>query len=222
MDDNSYPGREYLTKLSELNISIDILSIGYNSSIDRIEKERTADLWKPMQIEEILKLNNKFKIFKFENLKDINLYSHINAKKYTLGIQGGTGIISENLINCFKHGILNFHPGLLPQYRGCSAPEWQLIENNEIYSTCHFIDSGIDSGDILATKIITTNDFNSYEEFRSSIYPKTALFVKEIIEKIILDINFLKKRRKQNKKDFKYRKFIGEKAIQALKNKFKI
>src|SRR3989344_7479046 len=35
-----------------------------------------------------------------------------------LGIILGARILKENIINTFKVGILNFHPGLLPENRG--------------------------------------------------------------------------------------------------------
>tara|TARA_B110000046_G_C12872275_1_gene346546 strand:- start:399 stop:566 length:168 start_codon:yes stop_codon:yes gene_type:complete len=49
-------------------------------------------------------------------------------------------------------GILNFRPGLLPKYRGCSAPEWQIYEGEKIYSICHIIGKDFDTGDILEVK----------------------------------------------------------------------
>ena len=48
----------------------------------------------------------------------------------------------------FNIGIINFHPET-SFYRGCSAPEWQLLEENEIICTAHFIDEGIDTGEII-------------------------------------------------------------------------
>ena len=67
----------------------------------------------------------------------------MGIKKYDLGIQGGTSIINKEVFDKYKLGILNFHPGLLPQYRGCSAPEWQIYENKNVLASCHIIDEGI-------------------------------------------------------------------------------
>ena len=45
MNQNCYPGREYLSNLK--NLDIDVLSIGQYPEIDRDEEERCGNLWKP-------------------------------------------------------------------------------------------------------------------------------------------------------------------------------
>ncbi len=135
-----------------------------------------------------------------------------------MGIQGGTGILKDNIISNFNFGILNFHPGDLPFYRGCSAPEWQLFENKPIISTCHLIDEGIDTGPILKKKKLNVS-MKSYESFRSSIYPQTSIFVYEVIQDLInekLELKF----KIQDKKTAVYRKYIGHESILELKNNF--
>ena len=44
----------------------------------------------------------------------------------------------------------NFHPGILPDYRGSGAYSWAIInEETEFGITLHHIDEGIDTGDII-------------------------------------------------------------------------
>jgi methionyl-tRNA formyltransferase len=44
----------------------------------------------------------------------------------------------------------NFHPGILPEYRGAGAYSWTLInKEKETGITLHVIDEGIDSGNII-------------------------------------------------------------------------
>jgi methionyl-tRNA formyltransferase len=44
----------------------------------------------------------------------------------------------------------NFHPGILPEYKGAGIFSWALINNEEKAGvTLHLIDSGIDTGDII-------------------------------------------------------------------------
>tara|TARA_B100000900_G_C20554144_1_gene706036 strand:+ start:535 stop:1158 length:624 start_codon:yes stop_codon:yes gene_type:complete len=44
----------------------------------------------------------------------------------------------------------NFHPGILPEYRGAGAYSWTLInEDKKSGITLHLIDKGIDTGDII-------------------------------------------------------------------------
>ena len=93
-----------------------------------------------------------------------------------MGIQGGPGIIKPVLIDLFSDEILNVHPGDLPSFRGCSAPEWQLYKKKNVICTVHLIDEGIDSGRIVSKKKLDVDKY-SYKAFRASLYPMTALFV---------------------------------------------
>ena len=122
------------------------------------------------------------------------------------------------MISKFKIGILNFHPGDLPSYRGCSAPEWQLYEGNPIISTCHLIDQGIDTGPIFEKKILEVNK-RSYDAFRASIYPATAEFVVEVIQQLIRGgkkVEF----KKQDERNAIYRQYIGDEVISKLKKDY--
>ena len=213
MNQNSYSGREYLFHLKNSNIKVDVLSIGNFPKRNRIEDERCGGLWKPESQKFLLKYHD---FFFFDSLKSKKLVDFLNYKNYDIGIQGGTGIISNLIIKKFKLGILNFHPGLLPKYRGCSAPEWQIYEGEKVYSTCHLIDKNIDTGDILKVKRLDISK-KSYQEFRASIYIETSKFVVKMIEEIISNKGFKKKPYKQNEKHARYLKFIGEEKINFIK-----
>ena len=213
MNDNSYSGREYASKMLVENIKFDIAVIGNYPVHDEIEERRCGGLWNPPCQNLLFK---KLSFFEFNDLKSDLFLKFIIDNKYDIGIQGGTGIIKKNIINKFNYGILNFHPGDLPNYRGCSAPEWQIFENNDVISTCHFIDEGIDSGSILEKKKLNVSKKN-YNYFRASIYPETAIFVVELLQKIFKDINFLKTKKPQKINTGKYRKYIGDKKIRKLK-----
>lgn len=59
-------------------------------------------------------------------------------------------IIQKPLMKLAPAGFLNFHAGKLPLYRGRSILNWAIINGEEsITITGHFIDEGIDTGDIL-------------------------------------------------------------------------
>jgi methionyl-tRNA formyltransferase len=69
-----------------------------------------------------------------------------------LGIVANFGqIIGDELLNIPKYGFINYHPSLLPKYRGPS-PLGHILLNNEKISgaTWHRMTKKIDDGDILA------------------------------------------------------------------------
>jgi folate-dependent phosphoribosylglycinamide formyltransferase PurN len=58
-------------------------------------------------------------------------------------------LLKEPIISLPKPKIINAHPGWLPKHRGMDPIGWSLIENDPVGITTHFIDAGIDSGEIL-------------------------------------------------------------------------
>lgn len=62
-------------------------------------------------------------------------------------------IIPADVIQCCNNKAVNLHPSLLPAYRGCSSLTWALINNEpEVGFTYHYIDEGIDTGNIVLQK----------------------------------------------------------------------
>ena len=215
MNRNSYAGRQYLSNLT--NFGIDVITVGNFSETDNQEDERCGNLWKPTKEDNLKKY---FKFYNFKNLKSEDLKNFLKEKKYKICIQGGTGILKTEIIQSFSLGILNFHPGDLPRYRGCSAPEWQIYERNEVICTCHLIDKGIDTGDIVSKKVLNV-DLQSYNSFRASIYPEIAIFVAEVLIKIKKDPSIISNAAKQSEDLAKYRKYIGQERILLIDKELK-
>ncbi len=66
-------------------------------------------------------------------------------------------IIKKELIEFPKHGFINTHPSYLPYNRGKHYNFWALVEQTPFGVTLHKVDTGIDSGDIIAQKKIKYN-----------------------------------------------------------------
>jgi methionyl-tRNA formyltransferase len=64
----------------------------------------------------------------------------------------GTGLIRGPLLSAGRLGIINLHGGLSPRYRGSDCTFWTLYngEIDQVGCTLHFIDRGIDTGDLIA------------------------------------------------------------------------
>src|SRR3990167_5311279 len=63
----------------------------------------------------------------------------------------GSGILREGIIEAFAGKIINLHLGLSPYYRGSGTNFWPLVNGEPEYvgATIHYLDAGIDSGDII-------------------------------------------------------------------------
>ena len=217
MNNHSYVGREFVLALNKNGIQFDILVIDVgNNEIDEFEEERCGGLWIPPAFDDISIVS---RVFHFQSLRDPYFLSHLTNSQYDIGIQGGVGILKRDVIDKFAKGILNFHPGKLPFFRGCTTPEWQLLLKQKVVATCHLIAEGIDSGAILEHKELAL-DYSSYERMRSSIYPMVALFVSDVIRSIISTkkVNSIE----QDEKMAKYYKPVSELDLIRLKKMFPI
>ncbi len=79
-------------------------------------------------------------------------------------------IIKESLINIPKIGCLNFHPSYLPYNRGKDPNFWAIVENAPFGVSIHFVETGIDSGDIAFQSYIET----SWEDSGKTLYEKAT------------------------------------------------
>ena len=58
-------------------------------------------------------------------------------------------IVSREILLVPKYGVVNLHPAYLPYNRGWHTPTWAIIEDTPIGATLHFMDEGVDTGDII-------------------------------------------------------------------------
>jgi methionyl-tRNA formyltransferase len=62
-------------------------------------------------------------------------------------------IFNTRYLSVPRLGFVNLHPSLLPKYRGAMPSLWALFNGEKkVGVTMHYIDRGIDSGDIIAQK----------------------------------------------------------------------
>jgi folate-dependent phosphoribosylglycinamide formyltransferase PurN len=66
-------------------------------------------------------------------------------------ILGQAGILREETLRIPAIGAINAHPGILPFYRGIDTHLWAIYNRdfNRIGSTVHWVDSGVDTGNII-------------------------------------------------------------------------
>ena len=82
-------------------------------------------------------------------------------------------IISEQMVKSKK--CYNFHPGILPEYKGSGIFSWVLINGESKFGiTLHTIDKGVDTGDIIEIRefLISKQDtaFSLYKKNEKMIF----------------------------------------------------
>ncbi|WP_436930030.1 methionyl-tRNA formyltransferase [Halosimplex halobium] len=68
-------------------------------------------------------------------------------------------IVPEEILNVPTEGCLNLHPAYLPYNRGANPNVWSIVEGTPAGVTLHYMDPGVDTGDIIARREVQ-NDFS--------------------------------------------------------------
>ena len=86
-------------------------------------------------------------------------------------LNGGTPRkLSTEILESVPFGVVNIHPGLLPEYRGCSAVEWALFNKDKIGNTAHFMTQGYDEGPIIFKEWYNFKKSTDYKSIRIKVY----------------------------------------------------
>lgn len=64
-------------------------------------------------------------------------------------------IVPSEVLAVPRIGVINLHPGYLPYNRGWHTPSWALLDGTPIGATLHFMDDGLDTGDVIAQEELT-------------------------------------------------------------------
>ncbi len=147
----------YLNAIGQILFQLAIPKILRASSKKRIE-----------QIHRDYQLNKspipENKIMRIGSVNDADCIQHLLTMKPDLIIVNGTRIISNKLISSVNCPLINIHVGITPKYRGVHGGYWSVWnEDTKLFGvTVHFIDAGVDTGKIIAQKIIS---FTSIDNF---------------------------------------------------------
>ena len=75
----------------------------------------------------------------------------------------GVGVAKPRVFNLAKKGTINIHVGITPEYRSAKPIEWALYNGDydNVGVTVHFVDEGIDTGDIIYQEKIPVTSSDS-------------------------------------------------------------
>ncbi|NBV75658.1 MAG: methionyl-tRNA formyltransferase [Methylococcaceae bacterium] len=91
-------------------------------------------------------------------------------------------IFGKEILKIPSAGTINCHAGKLPFYRGRNVLNWALINDEKEFGiTVHYVDEGIDTGDILAQKCFPITDEDNYASLLSTAHQECAIILYETI-----------------------------------------
>jgi methionyl-tRNA formyltransferase len=108
-------------------------------------------------------------IFDGSQLTETSVLASIQALKPDIGLSVLFGhILHRSFLDLLPAGCLNVHPAYLPYNRGAYPNVWSIIDKTPAGVTIHYIDDGVDTGDIIAQKQVPVEPVDTGE----SLYHK--------------------------------------------------
>jgi phosphoribosylglycinamide formyltransferase-1 len=101
-----------------------------------------------------------------------------------LGIIAGARILKKEVIDAFKIGILNIHPGVLPYVRGLDTLKWTIYNNYPIGVTGHLINEKVDAGRIIEIKEVKLYRDDTLIDISLRLYETGIDMLRECILKL--------------------------------------
>ena len=137
------------------------------------------------------KLKEYSKIHNIDYLHPVKINSQefiIKASDYNCDLfvsMSFNQIFKREIINIPRLKTINCHAGKLPFYRGRNILNWALINDEKDFGiTVHFVDEGIDTGDIIMQKVYPITDNDNYKTLLELAYVECADILYDTIKKI--------------------------------------
>jgi len=145
---------------------------------------------------------------------------HLQRVKPNLLVLGGTRIIRGKVLEFPRDGVINAHPGLLPDCRGSASPAWSVYHDIKIGSTCHICAPGIDTGDILARREIPVKRGMTYEDLCYKTLVLSGTLMTEVVKTYSKSFEeFNKLRTKQGESSFPTFKNAPPEILEEVRKK---
>jgi len=97
-------------------------------------------------------------------------------------------ILKKDILQAAPRGFINCHAGALPFYRGRNILNWVLINDEKEFGvTVHYIDEGIDTGDIIRQRMLSITDLDDYSTLLDTAIDVCAQLLYESLDDIESD-----------------------------------
>lgn len=143
--------------------------------------------YKPILLVGEFEKTNDLPVFRLGNINSSRSITKLKKLKPDLIILANfIQILKQPVIDIPKKGVINLHGGKLPEYRGASVLNWQIINGEkEIGISIIIVDQGIDTGDIISQKrwlLKSTDTINNVVRLTLKYFPPMLLKAVKQIE----------------------------------------
>ena len=136
---------------------------------------------------ELTCVTNGIPFYRFSQINSPEVYGLLSKLKPELCVIAHfEKLIPADYFSLSSLGFINLHPSLLPFYRGMSPQHWPIINGEkETGVSVHYIDDGIDTGDIIVQKRIPLTSDMYVSDLQKEWHTVYSWIVVEAIERIL-------------------------------------
>ena len=96
------------------------------------------------------------RIFDGSRLRQPQVAEQVSQLKADIALSVFFGyILRPDFIDLFPQGVINLHASFLPYNRGAHPNVWSIVDGTPAGASLHYVDTGIDTGDIIARKEVS-------------------------------------------------------------------
>jgi len=89
-------------------------------------------------------------------------------------------VLTGEMIRLFPKGCVNLHPAMLPHNRGRFPNIWSIVSGTPAGVTLHYIDEGVDTGDVIAQKEVEVTPTDTGETLYRRLETEGLMFFKSV------------------------------------------
>lgn len=130
-----------------------------------------------------LALQHALPVFQPETLKENVVFEQLKALAPDLIIVVAYGkLLPERVLELPKYHCINVHGSLLPKYRGAAPIQWSVLNGDkESGVTTMYLAKGVDTGDMIAKKVVTIGE----DETASELYDRLSYIGAELLAETV-------------------------------------
>lgn len=162
-----------LRGLLDLGVHVDcvILDEESNSKVNAAKmqelwNERTGNRLPPLPLAQAGA--DRVPVFVVDSHSSETCIGLVRERGISLLLNSGTPrILKAGILHAPEIGVLNCHPGLLPDFRGCTCVEWAVYYDRPVGVTAHLMTEKIDEGPIVMARAVDYRPDDGYLGLRT-------------------------------------------------------
>jgi peptidoglycan/xylan/chitin deacetylase (PgdA/CDA1 family) len=126
-----------------------------------------------------------FEVIRTGSLNSPEAVRALASSEADLGVVIGARILTRNIFSVPRMGCINLHKGRVPEYRGMPPAFWELHDGAASAGvTVHFVDDGLDTGDVIARSDIQIAPRDTPETLREKLHQEGARLLAAAVQSI--------------------------------------